>query len=224
MSFFPQCTLNTAQSVRLFCFKTYSLSVCSRKQRLVKYATTTLPVHFQRSDSFYPFWTIFPGVSGIGAKRFWSILCGEFGVIGHDFDPNLEIKLPVGDALKFKFQSRSKATRSPRAYLLFPKMPYYNIRGITINFPFEAYDVQKVFMEKVIYSLQSKQNGLLESPTGTGKTLTLLCAALAWREAWHARRQLERAMYTWTDDKRTAKESLVSELDAAVSMNPSLGL
>ncbi|CAM8999416.1 unnamed protein product [Rhodiola kirilowii] len=62
-------------------------------------------------------------------------------------------------------------------------MPTYRIRGIDVDFPFEAYDCQIVYMEKVIQSLQDKCNALLESPTGTGKTLCLLCATLAWRKS-----------------------------------------
>ncbi|KAK2984870.1 hypothetical protein RJ640_008635, partial [Escallonia rubra] len=62
-------------------------------------------------------------------------------------------------------------------------MPTYKIRGIDVDFPFDAYDCQLVYMEKVIQSLQGKCNALLESPTGTGKTLCLLCATLAWRKS-----------------------------------------
>ncbi|CAA7409948.1 unnamed protein product [Spirodela intermedia] len=62
-------------------------------------------------------------------------------------------------------------------------MPIYRIRGIDVDFPFEAYDCQIVYMERVIQSLQESRNALLESPTGTGKTLCLLCATLAWRKS-----------------------------------------
>ncbi|XP_051147548.1 regulator of telomere elongation helicase 1 homolog isoform X2 [Andrographis paniculata] len=62
-------------------------------------------------------------------------------------------------------------------------MPTYTIRGINVDFPYKAYDCQLVYMEKVIQSLQDKRNALLESPTGTGKTLCLLCATLAWRKS-----------------------------------------
>ncbi|KAF4320436.1 hypothetical protein BBO99_00003065 [Phytophthora kernoviae] len=55
------------------------------------------------------------------------------------------------------------------------------ICGIPVEFPFPPYDSQLIYMEKVLLALSSKQNAILESPTGTGKTLCLLCATLAWR-------------------------------------------
>ncbi|CAL9115659.1 unnamed protein product, partial [Musa acuminata var. zebrina] len=64
------------------------------------------------------------------------------------------------------------------------EMPTYKIRGVDVDFPFDAYDCQIVYMEKVIRSLQEGCNALLESPTGTGKTLCLLCATLAWRKTF----------------------------------------
>ena len=64
-----------------------------------------------------------------------------------------------------------------------PTMPVYDIAGYAVDFPFEAYPVQLVYMEKVVLALEHGSNALLESPTGTGKTLCLLCAALGWRRA-----------------------------------------
>ncbi|XP_022350036.1 regulator of telomere elongation helicase 1 isoform X2 [Enhydra lutris kenyoni] len=76
-------------------------------------------------------------------------------------------------------------------------MPKIALRGVTVDFPFQPYKCQEEYMSKVLECLQKRVNGILESPTGTGKTLCLLCSALAWREhlrdAVSARRIAERA-------------------------------
>ncbi len=59
-------------------------------------------------------------------------------------------------------------------------MQVYTVKGIPISFPYEAYECQVDYMRKVVEALESKSNALLESPTGTGKTLCLLCATLGW--------------------------------------------
>lgn len=55
------------------------------------------------------------------------------------------------------------------------------IHGIRVHFPFRPYDCQQTYMTTVMEALLRSENALLESPTGTGKTLCLLCACLAWQ-------------------------------------------
>ena len=62
-----------------------------------------------------------------------------------------------------------------------------NINGIDIYFPYDVYPNQIKYMEKIIELLNNNINredntniAALESPTGTGKTLCLLCSTLAW--------------------------------------------
>uniref|UniRef100_A0A8D8UYM9 Fanconi anemia group J protein homolog n=1 Tax=Cacopsylla melanoneura TaxID=428564 RepID=A0A8D8UYM9_9HEMI len=63
------------------------------------------------------------------------------------------------------------------------KSSSYEIGGVRIEFPFpfEAYPAQKSMMEKVIQGCNQAENCLLESPSGSGKTLALLCSVLAWQ-------------------------------------------
>ncbi|CAG8526701.1 10742_t:CDS:10 [Paraglomus brasilianum] len=97
-------------------------------------------------------------------------------------------------------------------------MREYVAKSVTIQFPFDPYKCQEVFMEKVVLALQSSANALLESPTGTGKTLCLLCATLAWREAYLARRQLAQALSRGLMDN--FNDDLRRSLDTSVSTSP----
>lgn len=56
----------------------------------------------------------------------------------------------------------------------------YFINGVRIAFPLKAYNTQLSVMSHITKALKQSQNCLIESPTGTGKTLALLCSALAW--------------------------------------------
>ncbi|KAK3898673.1 ATP-dependent RNA helicase chl1, partial [Staphylotrichum tortipilum] len=63
---------------------------------------------------------------------------------------------------------------------------------IDFHHPYQPYDVQLEFM-RTVYDILNKgdgQVGILESPTGTGKSLSLLCATLTWLRAH------KRARYT----------------------------
>ncbi|KAL2017210.1 hypothetical protein VTK56DRAFT_2417 [Thermocarpiscus australiensis] len=63
---------------------------------------------------------------------------------------------------------------------------------VNFHHPFTPYDVQLQFM-RTVYEVLKKGNGqvgILESPTGTGKSLSLICAALTWLRE-HKRSQYE---------------------------------
>lgn len=81
------------------------------------------------------------------------------------------------------------------------------LRGVSIHFPFRPYKCQEDYMSKVLDALHHSENALLESPTGTGKTLCLLCAALAWQ------REQARSLQKNPSHQMT-QESALSNADA----------
>lgn len=66
-------------------------------------------------------------------------------------------------------------------------MPKLSIHNVEVDFPKEPYPCQVEYIKKVLQAITDGHNALLESPTGTGKTLSLLCSTLAWQS--HARRE-----------------------------------
>ncbi|XP_032934090.1 Fanconi anemia group J protein isoform X2 [Catharus ustulatus] len=59
----------------------------------------------------------------------------------------------------------------------------YTIGGVKILFPCRAYPSQLAMMNAIVKGLNNRQHCLLESPTGSGKSLALLCSALSWQQA-----------------------------------------
>ncbi|RKF73986.1 ATP-dependent DNA helicase chl1 [Golovinomyces cichoracearum] len=59
--------------------------------------------------------------------------------------------------------------------------------------PYAAYDIQKTFMDVVYQVLENEGVGILESPTGTGKSLSLICGSLTWLRD-HKEKALQKAL------------------------------
>ncbi|KAH0922027.1 hypothetical protein HID58_022045 [Brassica napus] len=83
----------------------------------------------------------------------------------------------------------STTAKSESNQTLNPKTPknVYQIGGLQVEFPYQPYGTQLAFMSRVISTLDRAQrdghcHALLESPTGTGKSLSLLCSVLAWQQ------------------------------------------
>ncbi|EPE04373.1 dna repair helicase [Ophiostoma piceae UAMH 11346] len=73
--------------------------------------------------------------------------------------------------------------------------------------PYTPYDVQMQFM-KTVYDICERgdgQVGILESPTGTGKSLSLICGALTWLRE-HKRKQFELSVAVDKTDPKYADE------------------
>ena len=59
------------------------------------------------------------------------------------------------------------------------------------GFPFPPYSIQIEFMDEFYRCLRESRLGIFESPTGTGKSLSIICATLSWLKEHHERRKTE---------------------------------
>ena len=59
--------------------------------------------------------------------------------------------------------------------------------------PFQPYDIQQQFMQAVYDCIENGKVGIFESPTGTGKSLSLICGSLTWLRE-HKRKKFDEAM------------------------------
>lgn len=53
-------------------------------------------------------------------------------------------------------------------------------RAVNVNFPYDPYQIQMNYVLELMNAIENKENALLQSPTGTGKTLCIFTGVLAW--------------------------------------------
>ncbi|RVE42435.1 hypothetical protein evm_012911 [Chilo suppressalis] len=80
----------------------------------------------------------------------------------------------------------------------------------TFYFPFQPYAIQEKFMRELYFTLENGKHGIFESPTGTGKSLSICCSALQWLKDYNKKvicdlenqiKTLQQELLTVTDDK-----------------------
>ncbi|KAL0265685.1 UNVERIFIED_CONTAM: hypothetical protein PYX00_011399 [Menopon gallinae] len=69
------------------------------------------------------------------------------------------------------------------------------INGLSVDFPYQPYPAQIASISKIAMALQEGGTAIVESPTGTGKSLSILCAALAYIESLNAVKQTVPRIY-----------------------------
>ncbi|KAH6609131.1 hypothetical protein Trco_002477 [Trichoderma cornu-damae] len=87
--------------------------------------------------------------------------------------------------------------------------------NIDFHHPYTPYEVQNQFMQTVYQVLETGEGqvGILESPTGTGKSLSLICASLTWLRNHKATRQeaaLQEAGKAYKNEPAWIVEQLLS--------------
>jgi hypothetical protein len=94
-----------------------------------------------------------------------------------------------------------------------PPQPWAGVMsGARVMFPLpQPLGSQKLVMHAALRAMQAGQHGLLESPTGTGKTLALLIATLAHQHRARAEAVMEKA----ADDLEREREALAAAARAA---------
>ena len=76
--------------------------------------------------------------------------------------------------------------------------------------PYQPYDIQLQFMGNLYQCIEKGQVGIFESPTGTGKSLSLICGALTWLRD-HKRHSLDAATQILSTDDDTPEWMRIAE-------------
>ncbi|XP_028287261.1 ATP-dependent DNA helicase DDX11 [Parambassis ranga] len=86
-------------------------------------------------------------------------------------------------------------------------------------FPYKPYDIQEQFMHSLYSTLEQGKVGIFESPTGTGKSLSLICGALSWLSD-HEERKRQEATALLQEGEKSLSTSAAQSTSGSSSTEP----
>ncbi|KAG1684732.1 ATP-dependent DNA helicase DDX11 [Nymphon striatum] len=126
------------------------------------------------------------------------------------------------DNMKRYFKHFVKASKKKKCVLKFPKhIMNSNSSEGKFSFPFKPYGIQLQFMEALHEALEEKKLGIFESPTGTGKSLSIICGALSWlhNHMNHEKQKLEDFIVKNTVEESANTDNWFDECSKRVEIN-----
>lgn len=100
---------------------------------------------------------------------------------------------------------------------------YFNFLGVQVAFPYEdPYPAQRAIMAKSIIAFTQSKNALLESPTGTGKSLALMASALAYQD--HVKNETDQTIKVFYLSRTHTQLHQVAKEIKRLKYKPQLGI
>lgn len=104
------------------------------------------------------------------------------------------LAIPTRSSAFELFLSYNKHEQNLRILLSVFKMAKMNFYH-----PFQPYPIQEEFMNALYECIEEGKIGIFESPTGTGKSLSLICGSLTWLRE-HKRKEFDESLIRSADD------------------------
>lgn len=93
-------------------------------------------------------------------------------------------------------------------------------RRDSFPFPYKPYDIQEQFMKALYSTLDQGKVGIFESPTGTGKSLSLICGALSWLVDYEEKKRQEAAALLQEGEASLSVSAAPSSSSSSASAEP----